>query len=181
MPKSNVFLGLLLVFLGIFLFTNNLFHWNLFRMENFWPIFILIPGLLFEWSYFNTTKNPGLLVPGGILTSIGLLFFFEILTGWQFSAYTWPVYPLSVALGLFQLYLFSGRPKALLIPVFILSTVSIVSFSILFLQALHTWINFGLLAPIALILVGLFIIFRRSDPLIPPKTSRFIDLEKRKK
>ncbi|HBW35117.1 hypothetical protein [Desulfosporosinus sp. BICA1-9] len=180
MPKSNTILGLVFVILGTFLFTNNLFYWNFFSMENFWPIFILIPGLLFEWSYFSTSRNPGLLVPGGILTFLGLLFFFEIFTNWQFSGYTWPIYPLSVAFGLFQLYLFSGRPRGLLIPVFILSTVSVVSFGILFLQVLHTWINFGLLAPIALILVGLFIIFRRSDPISPP-TSKSINFEKRKK
>ena len=38
------------------------------------------PRTYFEMNYFQTRKNPGQLVPGGILTVIGLLFCFEILT-----------------------------------------------------------------------------------------------------
>lgn len=172
MQKSNVYLGLILVLLGAVLFTNNLFHWNFFSMEYLWPSFVLIPGLVFEWSYFRTTSNPGLLVPGGILTTIGLLFFLETWTGWNFSAYTWPIYPLAVAIGLFQLYLFSDRPRGLLIPVFILATVSFVSFGIFFLQALQIWVNFSLIVPIVLILAGLFIIARGSGTSLPLSSSK---------
>lgn len=182
MNKSNGYLGLILVLLGAVLLTNNLFQWTLLSMEYLWPIFVLTPGLVFEWSYFKTASNPGLLVPGGILITIGLLFFFETLTGWTFSAYTWPIYPLSVAIGLFQLYLFTDRPRGLLIPVFILSTVSFVSLSILFLKALQIWVNFGFIAPIVLILAGLFIILRASSSYSQsPSSSKPINLKKRVK
>lgn len=162
MVKGNIILGIIFVILGVVLLTNNIFMWHFFSIKNFWPFFILIPGLLFEWGYFSNSRNPGLLVPGGILTTLGFLFFFETFTEWQFSAYTWPVYPLSVAFGLFQLYLFSGRPWGLLIPVFILSAVSLVAFSIIFLNVLRIWIDFRLIVPIVLIIIGLIIIFKPS-------------------
>jgi len=162
--NRNNFLGIIFVALGTVLLISNIYRWNFLSINNLWPFFILIPGLVLEWSYFFKARDRSLLVPGGILTTLGLLFFFETFTGWQFSAYTWPFYPLSVAIGLFQLYLFSNRPWGLLIPVFILSTISIVSYSLIFLQALQIWVDFGLTAPIILILFGLFIIFRRSRP-----------------
>lgn len=117
MERKNYLWGIFLIFIGIILLADKIFNIGFFDAVNFWPIFVLIPGLIFEISYFASGRNPGLLVPGGILTTIGLLFFFEAFTNWNYSEYTWPVYPLSVSIGLFQLYLFGGRPTGLLIPV----------------------------------------------------------------
>jgi hypothetical protein len=69
----------------------------------------------------------------------------------------------AVAVGLFQLYLFSGRPKGLLIPVFILTAVAGISFSILVLNGFVSFINYSLIAPIALIVIGAFIIFGNQE------------------
>lgn len=162
MNKSGVFGGLILVVVGGFLLANNLGEWHLFSIERFWPIVVLILGLLFELNYFIKNRNPGLLVPGGILTVLGLLFFFETYTDWRFAAFTWPLYPLSVAIGLFQLYIFSGRPRGLLVPVFILTAVTGVAFTTMFINSIQKWINLGLIFPILLVLAGLLLIFRSS-------------------
>lgn len=66
-------------------------------MENLCPLFILIPGLYFALTYFRLKRDSGILVSGGILTTIGLLFLFETLTNLQFKTYTWPFYPLAVS------------------------------------------------------------------------------------
>ncbi|MHB8076517.1 LiaI-LiaF-like domain-containing protein [Desulfosporosinus fructosivorans] len=162
MNKSGVFGGLILVVVGGFLLANNLGEWHMFSMERLWPIFVLIPGLVFELSYFSRDRNPGILVPGGILTILGLLFFFETFTDWQFAAFTWPVYPLAVAIGLFQLYIFSGRPRGLLVPVFILTAVSGVAFATMFINTIQQWVNLNLVFPSLLVLAGLLLIFRSS-------------------
>lgn len=158
MNRSGMFWGLILIVAGGLLLANNLGQWYLFRMERLWPLFLLIPGLAFEVGYFSQKRNSGLLVPGGILTILGLLFFFEIFTGWQFSAFTWPVYPLAVAAGLFQKYLFSGRPHGLLIPTFILTAVSCVAFASMFLNSIRQWVNIDLVLPVLLVLSGLIIL-----------------------
>jgi len=80
MKKNNALGGFVLVVVGALMLANNLGNWNLFSMDWLWPMFILIPGLVFELGYFSNRSNPGLLVPGGILTTLGLLFLFEILT-----------------------------------------------------------------------------------------------------
>lgn len=161
MKSKNAVLGFFLILIGgIWIFTN-IFDIPLFHMGNMWFLFILVPGLCFELSYFSTRRNPGLLVPGGILTVIGLLFAFEIITNWHFATMTWPIYPLAVAIGLFQLYLFGGKDRALLVPVGILTTISVVFMVGILYRSLFAWINFSWLIPGILILVGVYLIFRK--------------------
>ncbi len=160
MTKRESFLGTILVAMGIFLLANNVFDFKFFSMERLWPVFVLGVGLVFEMGYFFRRDNPGLLVPGGILTTIGLLFFFETFTNWHYSAYTWPIYPLAVAIGLFQLYFYSGRNRGLLIPVFILTAVSVISFSMMLMGNLFMWLNMSFVLPAILILCGVGLILK---------------------
>jgi hypothetical protein len=156
MGRKNYLWGIFLIAVGILLLLDRIFSFDILAADNFWPIFVLIPGLIFEISYFSSRRNPGLLVPGGILTTIGILFFFESFTNWSFAEYTWLVYPLSVAIGLLQLYLFSGRPSGLLIPVFILTAVSIVSFVSMVMAVFDFTLIFAALA----IILGIYILYK---------------------
>ncbi|MHC1747137.1 MAG: hypothetical protein AB9856_01950 [Cellulosilyticaceae bacterium] len=159
--KSNYyFWGILLVIVGALGVLDNIFGINLIGHYSFWPLIILAIGLCFEFAYFSAKKAPGLLVPGGILTTIGLLFMFETLTNWHFSAYTWPVYPLAVAIGLFQLYWFGGREKGLLIPVGILTLVATVSFVTRVFGSMYSWLTSSSVISILMVIAGLAIIFR---------------------
>lgn len=161
MKKRNLFWGIVLVALGIFLLSYNLFGFHLRSIPKLWPFLIILMGAFFEWSYFSQKKNPGLLVPGGIFLLTGLVFEFEMLTHWSYAEYTWPIYPLAVAFGLFQLYLFSDRPRPLLIPVLILSGVTLLAYLTMIFGALSSIVNFGLIIPLFLILVGLVIMLRK--------------------
>jgi len=120
-------------------------------------LFLLIPGIVFEMSYFIYKKDAGLLVPGGILVTYGLLFLVNTIYGWGLMEELWPIFPLGVAIGLLQLYIFGGREKGLLIPIGILGIVSL-----FFLINNLFFINFGLLAGIVLIVIGIWIIFKKA-------------------
>ena len=163
MNNKNYFWGFFFIMTGILLFISKMFGIQLFHMDRLWPIFVLIPGLCFNLAYFSTRKAPGLLVPGGILTTIGLLFFFETMTKWHFAQYTWPIYPLAVAVGLFQLYLFGERRRELLVPVGILTLVSVTSFASMIFGNIFRVINTSLTAPAVLILIGIFLIFKKAN------------------
>jgi hypothetical protein len=156
MKSKNYLWGILLIVTGVILLIDRTLNVGIFQAVNLWPIFVLAPGLIFEFSYFASGRSPGLLVPGGILTTIGLLFFFETYTGWSFSQYTWPIYPLSVSVGLFQLYLFGGRQSGLLIPVFILSAISVMSF----VSIVSTVFDFTLIFAVFAILTGIYILYK---------------------
>lgn len=160
MHKRNYTLGIILILIGILSILNKVFDLEILNIGNLWPLFVLIPGLVFEFSYFSSGRNAGLLVPGGILTTIGVLFLFETFSSWNFASYTWPIYPLAVAIGLFQLYIFGRREKGLLIPVFILTAVSIFSFASMTLSELFSWIDPSLIISVILILIGILILLK---------------------
>ncbi|MFD3158382.1 LiaI-LiaF-like domain-containing protein [Haloimpatiens sp. FM7330] len=163
MRKTNFFWGIVLIVFGVLLLLNKTLNIDLINMNYLWPLFILIPGLSMEFNFFSKRTNPGVLVPGGILTTIGLLFFFEIFTSWRFAAYTWPVYLLSVAIGLFQLYLFCEKNNGILVPVFILTLIAIMSFLTMIFGDIYHWINYSLIIPILCIALGLYILIKNRN------------------
>ncbi|MBU5592945.1 hypothetical protein KQI89_14415 [Clostridium sp. MSJ-4] len=159
MKKSNMTFGIVLILIGLGSLINRIFFIDIISFKNLWPLFLLIPGIMFEVRYFETRKDPGILVPGGILTTLGVLFLLENLTNWQLKQYIWPLYPLSVAVGLFQLYWFGNRERGLLIPVFILTLVSTISLINQLFSQVFYWMNYKIIFPIILIAIGLYILF----------------------
>jgi len=154
--KNNIIWGFFLLIAGSILILAN-FGIIKINWENIWPLAILTLGLIFEFSYFVYKKDAGLLVPGGILTTYGLLFLVNSIYGWYLMENLWPIFPLGVAIGLFQLYLFGGREKGLLVPVGILTAVSL-----FFLVNHYFWIDFKLIAGIILVIIGIGILIKRA-------------------
>lgn len=156
MKKINYLFGIFLLLIGVLLILAN-FGVVEIAWGNLWPLFLLIPGIFFELSYFIYRKDAGLLVPGGILTTYGLLFSVNVIFGWHLMDNLWPVFPLGVAIGLFQLYLFGGREKGLLIPVGILGAISL-----FFLINNLIFVDFRLLVGVLLVLIGIWVIFKKT-------------------
>ena len=155
MKKINYLFGLFLLFIGVLLILAN-FGVIEIVWENLWPLFLLIPGILFELSYFIYRKDAGLLVPGGILITYGLLFLVNVIYGWHLMEDLWPIFPLGAAIGLFQLYLFGVREKGLLIPIGILGAISL-----FFLVNNLFFVDFGLLVGVVLVVIGIWVIFKK--------------------
>ena len=160
MKKRNSLFGIFLIFIGSVLVADQIYDINFLRFSTFWPLFILIPGILLELSFFSLRKEPAILVLGGLLTTTGLLFIFETSTNWKYSTGTWPIYTLGLAIGLFQYYLFSKKNKALLFFIFLLTFVSVFSFGINFLGNVYTWLTYGLLLPCLIIVIGIYVFIK---------------------
>lgn len=166
MKRSGRVLGGILVALGILFLIRNvdIFEpvWRIINpgalLAKFWPsLFLLLPGALFHYGYFSgSRRNPGLLVPGGILLVLGLVFQFNMLFGgWDI---TWPLIIFSVAFGLFELYIFGNREKGLLIPIGILSGLSFLFFFSFSLSRLLNFNTKPYAMPALLIGVGLILV-----------------------
>ena len=165
MKKGNNLVGLLLIAIGaIVLILRWIFGIKLleFNTSDFWVFIVLIVGISFELGFFLSGSKPGLLIPGGIITTIGLLFMFEVTTNWSFAEYTWPVYILSVAIGLFQMYLFSRREKGLLISSLIVGGIGAFFMVVMIFSQITSIINPGVFIPIAFIAGGIAIFFSGS-------------------
>lgn len=105
--------GLGLIALGALFLLGQLFHVNVWRI--LWPFFIIVPGLLFFVGMVLVGKNGApLAVPGSIVTMVGLLLFFQALTGlWATWAYAWAlIAPTSVGIGIAIAGLWGDDAKA---------------------------------------------------------------------
>ena len=127
MDWKNAWLGVFLMIVGGVLLLAR-FDIIVIGWKTLWPLFILIPGLMLEGIFFLNRNVSGVLVPGGILTLTGLNLFICNLFGWHLMGILWPMFPLSVAFGLFQLYIFEERNPGLLVPVGVLGLVSLIGF-----------------------------------------------------
>ena len=159
MSKSNRALGGILICAGLVGILGYFFDFHIFSMARLWPLFLLVPGLAFEYGYFSTRNNPGLLVPGGILITLGAVFLAQTYTNWIFAGYMWPFYVLAPAIGLFQLYLFGEHNRGLLIPVGVLTTVAVCGF----LGGVFHFINSSMIWPIALIVAGIIVLTGKDN------------------
>jgi hypothetical protein len=167
MKSKNTLLGTLLVIIGVILFVAKyIFNSSFLSLgpNDYWPMIILLIGAGFELVHYITMRLPAFLIPGGILITNGLLFFFEVFTDWKFSGYTWPVYIMSVAVGLFQFYIATGRRyKGILIALSIISGVAAVCILVILYKIMLGVFDFGFIIPAALILCGVVILLRKGD------------------
>jgi hypothetical protein len=167
MNRTGKVLGSIFIILGALFLLRNLNiigpiwqYVNIGRIiGTFWPsLFLILPGLLFHLGYLSgRKKDPGVLVPGGILLVLGAAFQVNMLFGgWEI---TWPIYIFSVAFGLFELYVFGNRDRGLLIPIGILTGLSAIFFFVFSVKTLLGINTQSFIVPAVLIGIGLIVLF----------------------
>lgn len=100
--RISLIIGLLLIGIGFLFLIGQLFNLNVWQYA--WPLFILVPGIIFFGiTMSGGAESAGFAIPASILTTIGLIFFFQALTGHYASwAYMWTlIFPTAVGLGMF--------------------------------------------------------------------------------
>lgn len=99
--NSNLFLGGILIGLGVLLLLGQLFDIHLGEFA--WPFFILVPGVLILLLGLGVSDDSGvgLTIVGAIVTTAGIVLFLQNITGlWASWAYAWAlIAPTSVGLA----------------------------------------------------------------------------------
>ena len=107
---TALFFGLALIGLGGLLLAGEVFHLNFWGL--LWPFFIIGPGvLIFALSLLEGDGEEALAIIGGIISTVGLILFFQNATGlWATWAYAWAlIAPTSVGVSQFVFGLLKGR------------------------------------------------------------------------
>ncbi len=163
MRRSNIVVGIIFILLGGLLILNNfdILDINVGSIiAKFWPsLFMLLPGIAMHSSFFSgSNRDVGILVPAGILTVMGVVFQISVI----FNAFDvmWPGIIASVAVGLFELYYFGERDKALLIPVCIIGGLSLIFFSTYSLNRIFGGRLKDLFLPVVLIVIGALVMLK---------------------
>jgi hypothetical protein len=148
--------GIVLIVVGVLFLIANIADYSL---ESFWPVFVLGPGVAFIVMSFRDRANYGLLMPGTILTVVGLLFFACTMYGWGLMEHLWPLFIMGPGLGFVMMYLFGKHERGLLIPAGIL-----IGLGLVFLLNIN---DSDYLWPAVLIFVGLLFLFRWKKEAVP--------------
>lgn len=100
--NSNFIAGVVLVALGVLFLLGQWLNFDLGRLA--WPLLILVPGvLLLAAALFGGKNFLPLAIPGSIVSMIGLILFFQNLTGrFETWAYAWALIPAAVGMGQFM-------------------------------------------------------------------------------
>jgi len=163
--------GSLLVIFGILALLGQLFR-NFNFWETFWPFFVIGVGLLFFVGMFAGGRSvSGLAIPGSIITTIGLMLFYQNITGhWESWAYGWTVILMSVGLGIFIMGIWGQNltQRAAGLRVLRIGLILFVIFGAFFELIFTAGRPFGLrsvIFPAGLILLGLYLVLARSGLL----------------
>ena len=160
--------GSILIVFGMLALLGKFFQ-NLNFWETFWPFFVIGFGLLFFVGMFAGGRSvSGLAIPGTIITTIGLMLFYQNITDhWESWAYAWTVILMSVGLGIFIMGLWGQNPsqRSSGLGVLRIGFILFIIFGAFFELIFAAGMPFGLrsiLFPAGLILLGLYLVFVRS-------------------
>jgi hypothetical protein len=167
--------GSLLIIFGLLALLGKLFQ-NFNFWNTFWPFIIIGVGLLFFVGMFAGGKSvSGLAIPGSIITTIGLMLFYQNITNhWESWSYGWTVILMAVGAGIFIMGAWGQNEsqRAAGLRVLRIGLILFIIFGAFFELIFTAGMPFGLRSivfPAALILLGLYLILARSG-LLPGRS-----------
>src|SRR5262245_13506963 len=157
--------GLALVVLGLLALAGQIFRSFNF-WETVWPFFVVGVGGLFFVGMFSGGKSAaGLAIPGSIFSMIGLMLFLQnIFNHWESWAYGWTVILMAVGLGIFIMGWYTENPgqRSSGLRVLKIGAILFILFGGFFEMIFNSFGISRFLFPVALILLGAYLVFARS-------------------
>ena len=158
-------IAIIILSLAVLYFNLKIFKASFNRL---WPSLFLLAAMALYLYYFSTRKRKNRLIflfLATFIAPISVSLFFLTFTSISNMRYIWPVFILSLGLGMLSVYFYDGERKTLLM----LSTILIaISFIIWIFYATKS--EFGLLIGVALLIIGAAFLTRgiiRETPAIP--------------
>ena len=99
--RNSIVGGIILIGVGVLFLLMQIFpsFSEIFDLGRHWPALIVLLGILFLVGAFF--GSPQLATPGSIITGIGLILYYQNITGnWASWAYVWTLIPGFVGIGL---------------------------------------------------------------------------------
>lgn len=144
--------GLILILLGILIIAHSVgvleLDWGIF-----WTYIIIFIGILFWLGFLFDRGNYGLLMPGSVVLTVGLVLNYAARNGWYHLEALWPFFILAPAFGFYMMFLLGEREKGLLVPASILTVIGVV----FLLQNMDYSMRY--IWAFALIIIGALLIF----------------------
>ena len=155
MNKQSAAVGVLILAAGLVILLGKLGVFA-FIGTVFWPLFILIPGILLHVLFFAGLLPALSLIPGAILTVVSVILLIGNWFDWGAMKYLWPFFMFAVSAGLYEYYIFGQvRSRGIWTAAIALAALSVVLF---FFTLLWSWGIY--LIAIVLIAIGFWLVWR---------------------
>ncbi|RJE90794.1 hypothetical protein D3P07_01445 [Paenibacillus sp. 1011MAR3C5] len=135
MPTNKYSAGIILLLAGVIILLGKIGVFG-FLGAIFWPLLVLIPGVLLHVLYFGRVVPAVMLVPGGMLVVYALLFIICNIFGWDSLKYLWPMFIFGFAAGLYEYYMFGGASVPRVV---FTASIALAIASVLFLVLILMW------------------------------------------
>ncbi len=170
--RTSLYMGLILILIGGGALYNSLFLEDLFSIENLWPLFIMLPGLYLEIDYFTNfrRRDPSVLIPGGILTLIGLFFLLKEFLPLM-NSITSPVIMMIIGLALLQYYAAKPVDRGMLVISITLIVLGLFMIYGRVIGQFPYWFNYNTIRALVILLLGLYLVARTSRKDRKPDSS----------
>ena len=160
--------GSVLIAIGILSILGQVFRqidfWGIF-----WPFIIIGIGAVFFVAMIAGGRSvSGLAIPGSIFSTIGLMLFYQNMTGhWESWAYGWTLILLAVGIGIYIMGAWGDKPgqRQAGLRVLRVGLIMLVILGSFFELIFTEGMQFGLRTiffPAALIILGLYLILSRT-------------------
>jgi hypothetical protein len=168
---ARVGIGAVLVMLGIVFLLEQFFDFQLGQW--LWPLFIIIPGLLFFVGMVLGGKSAGsLAIPGSIITTVGLLLLYQnTFNHFESWAYAWALMPVAAGIGLMINGAWSEQPPLAQNGRRVAGiglALFLVGFIFFELVLNIGGMASGIVVPVLLIAAGIYLLLRRVSPAAQP-------------
>ena len=162
---GSLIAGAALIVFGLLALVGQLFEgFNFWGV--IWPFFIIGVGVLFFLGMYSGGKSAaGLAIPGSILTFVGLMLFLQNLNDyWESWSYGWTVILIAVGVGIYIMgrYTENQGQRESGSRLIKIGAILFVVFGGFFEMIFNSFAFSKFLFPVALILVGMYLIFRRA-------------------
>lgn len=100
MSGNNRGVAIVLIAVGALLLVGQFLNLNIAAFA--WPLFVMIPGiLLLVWAFVASQSAAPLAIPGSIVTTVGLILFYQNATGrFESWSYAWGLILAAVGVGI---------------------------------------------------------------------------------
>lgn len=168
--------GVALIAFGLLFLLGQLFARTDF-WGSMWPMFPIALGVIFYVAMFAGGKGAaGFAVPATIITMIGLILFFQNLTGlFETWAYAWALIVFAVGLGIYIMGLYTGKEadRRSGVSVMRVGLILFIIFGALMEMIFRNFISDNVMQyvfPALMILIGIYLIFRpKKSQIEAPK------------
>lgn len=162
--NKNIYIGISFLILGL-IYLTYIFSPLLFRrLFNLWPIFMLISGVILQYSYFDIGKD-FLLILSGLMIVIGTMFTINFYINFINSYVIIAIFCLAISASMLNYYIFTKSSDLILPFIFLFIVISIIIFLYPIYKNRIPNFNSNLIVSFLFISIGIYILISNNKKI----------------